>query len=382
MGRISSGWKLRQRAPGHAYAVRFWLNGREHERSTGTADATAAAREASRIYADEVGREPHRKRPRTTAGLTLEEFVAAWLVALSSTHDPGTCVTWELYARTHWLPHFEALHHLTEGGALDYMRARLLVVRGSTVRKELSALRNFVRWLVETGALAHEVRIPGVPKRAIGVAFEKRRRAAPVEMSPEESEALIAALPTWSNSRKLKDDQGNSKQFPIRARFLVGYETGLRPSTLDALEAGVHYRKGSSTILVTPEIDKNRWARELPLSARAREALDAVCPKRGLIFGKHDYREHLAEAAAVSLPPERAEVFAGAHLRSAFITHRLEASGNLPGVQYLAGHKLATTTARYVKPSLRAALEVVRESDAATKKPASHGKRKHRTEAT
>lgn len=256
---------------------------------------------------------------------------------------------------THWLPHFEAMHNFTDSMADAYMRKRLGSVQGSTVRKELTALRQFLVWAQAAGFVPRAVKVPSVPKRAIGTKFARRRRAGAIELSPVECKAMLAELPEWSTSRKVA-------RFPIRARFMVGYETGLRPSALDSLEAGVHYRKGSSTIMVTPELDKNRWGRELPLSAEARAALDAVCPADGVIFGKHDYREHLKAAAALALPPERAEIFCGAHLRSAMITHKLEATGNLPGVQYLAGHKLATTTAGYAKASMRAAMDVIRVS--------------------
>jgi len=51
-------------------------------------------------------------------------------------------------------------------------------------------------------------------------------------------------------------------------------------------------------------------------------------------------------------------VFTGQHVRSAAITRALERSSNLAGVMHLAGHKLASTTSKYVRPSLRAALDV------------------------
>jgi hypothetical protein len=63
-----------------------------------------------------------------------------------------------------------------------------------------------------------------------------------------------------------------------------------------------------------------------------------VCPKEGLIFGWHNYREYLKAAAEQVLPPERAKRFAGSHLRSARITHLAESSQNLPGVQFIVGH--------------------------------------------
>jgi site-specific recombinase XerC len=363
MGRISSGWKLRQRAPGHAYAVRFWLSGREIERSTGTSDPVEAGREASRIYADEVRRAPKPKR-RRAGSLDLEELVAAWIVDLAATHDPKTCKIWELYATTHWLPHFSAMHHVTDAMCSEYMRKRLLLVQKQTVTKELSALRQFTLWLLEVGAIPEEINVPSVPRRSLGTAHPVARRSAAIELSPEECERIIAALPEWSNSRRVD-------LFAIRPRFIVAYETSLRPSTLDALVAPDHYRRGSGSIRLTPGIDKNRMGREVPLSARARSALDVVLDMlppadgakayAGLIFGKHEYRDHLESAARSVLSPDRAQKFCGAHLRSARITHALERTGNLPGVQYLAGHKRASTTALYVRASYRAAEDVLRE---------------------
>jgi len=356
MGRTATGWKLRQRAPGHAYAVRFWVNGREHERSTGTSDPAEASREAGRIYADAIQREPPKQVVRH-GRLELEELIAAWATSLESTHDASTKQTWELYANTHWMPFFEgSTRRLTTAQCAEYMRSRLRVVQGATVRKELSALRQFFKWCVEVGELVSAPTAPSVPKRSTGTVFEKRRRVSAIELSPDECEAIIAALPEWSTSRKVKP-------FPIRARFLVAYETGLRPETLDLLEAPKHHRRGAATITLSSDLDKNRFGREVPLSREARGSLDAVSPVEGLLFGHHDYREHLSAAAKAVLPKERADKFTGAHLRSARITHWLEQSQNLAGVQYLAGHRNANTTARYVRPSLRAALQVVKLGD-------------------
>ena len=58
----------------------------------------------------------------------------------------------------------------------------------------------------------------------------------------------------------------------------------------------------------------------MPISDAAREALEEVRPEAGLVFGDHDYREHLAKAAGKALPKEVAERFCGAHLRSARLT--------------------------------------------------------------
>lgn len=282
-------------------------------------------------------------------------MIEKWLVSISATLDPATVKTWKLYAESHWLPFFDALHHVTPVMAVEYRDARLRVVQATTVRKELSALRSFIRWLSMHGFLERPVPVEGVPKRATGTRYEKRRRSAAIPLSPDEVEAIVAALPEWSESKKVAP-------FPIRSRFIVGYDTSLRPELLDLLSCPEHYSPGRTHLDIPPELDKNRWERAVPLTDRARAALDKVCPDNGMIFGKHDYRDQLRKAVADTLPPHRAKLFTGGHFRSARITHLLEQTGNLPGAQFLAGHKTTTTTARYVKPSLRAAEAMLKQA--------------------
>lgn len=352
MGRHAEGWKLRQRAPGYAHQVRFTHNGIEYIRSTGTSDREAAAREAARIYADIVRRSPVRRNVGAR-GQTLEELVAAWLVDRTAT-NPESSSTYDVYA-AHFLDHFSAVDHLTPGGAAEYMRARLRVVQAGTVRKELSALRSFLAWCVEFGVLEDAPAVPSVPTKTLGTRFEKRRRVKAIELSPREVAAFLSALPEWSTSKKVAP-------FPIRARFVVGYETSLRPSTLDRLSAPDHYQRGQDYLDIPPTLDKNRWDRSLPLSRRAQKELDRVCPESGLIFGAHDYREHVKAAALEALDPKRAAVFIGAHLRSARLTHWGEdPKASLLGIQFMAGHKQTNTTARYMRPSLRAAEALIKK---------------------
>jgi len=125
---------------------------------------------------------------------------------------------WEEYARSHFIPIFGSTEKLTESGCAEYRRVRLGKVLASTVRHELTALRNFVSFcaLEDIGAIPEPFAIAGVPKR-----------------------------------------------------------------------------------------------------------------------------------------------FAGSHLRSAMTTHELEQGKNIIGIQYRVGHKLLSTTSRYVKPSFRAAMETI-----------------------
>jgi hypothetical protein len=77
------------------------------------------------------------------------------------------------------------------------------------------------------------------------------------------------------------------KELPVLRRFarwavqrghLAKWETALRPQTIDQLRAPDDYRRGSESLLIRDEVDKNRFGRELPLSDAAREALNQVCP--------------------------------------------------------------------------------------------------------
>lgn len=358
MARPSSGWKLRPpRDKCGSYTVRFWWQGRDIERSTGTAEPERAAIEAARIYAREVSKPEQRRPAQVRIVGELEESVTRWLDSLIPTHDAGTVGCYLDYARSHWFPFFAGMHSLTDAECDRYMRERLTKVQATTVKKELSALRGFTSW-AHKEELIGPVVVPSVPKRSTGAAYRNekgkivRRRAAAIPLSPKEARAILAELPEWSTSKKVPE-------FPIRARFEVQYETGLRPELIDLLSVPEHYRKKATHLRVPGELDKARQARRVPLSAAAKKALDRVCPAEGLIFGKHDYREHLKLAAANVLPAERAELFCGAHLRSARITHWLEDGASLPGVMRLVGHTRIDTTAKYVRAADRAAEEIV-----------------------
>lgn len=293
--------------------------------------------------------------------------MSAWQEWLTTTHAERTRDVWRDYAKSHFIPFFGSVEKLTESGCAEYRRQRLGKVLAETVRHELTALRNFVAFcaLEDVGAIPDAFKIAGIPKRVTGKPHPVRRRSAADPVSPSEIARIIELLPEWGGRRgpKRRDLERPRKykvsEFPIRARFVVAYETGLRPGTLDALCVPEHYEKGAASLRLTDAIDKSRWGREVPLSLRAREALDAVCPAQGLIFGWHDYRSHLKAAAAKILPSEQAKRFAGSHLRSAMTTHELEQGKSIIGIQYRVGHKLLSTTSRYVKPSLRAALETL-----------------------
>ncbi|MEY4546779.1 MAG: Phage integrase family, partial [Pseudomonadota bacterium] len=274
------------------------------------------------------------------------EMMARWLVATRNEVDETTLRLYELHCRTHLAPHFDTLDSITTAAIATYGRVRLGKVERATLQKERSTLRRFLGWCAEQHHVEAAPELPVLPARATGTPFSVRRRGRATELSVEDVRALIVALPVWSNPR-------NAPRFPVRARFIVAYETSLRPSTLSALSVPEHYTAGASTLKLTAEIDKARFAREVPLSAEAKAALESVAPTSGLIFGEHDYRDILEKAAAV-LAPEKRATFTQYDLRHGRLTHLAE-TGNLTGAAYLAGHKRISTTDLYVRPGRRAA---------------------------
>ena len=87
---------------------------------------------------------------------------------------------------------------------------------------------------------------------------------------------------------------------------------------------------------IRAEADKAKYAREVPLTARAREVLDELCPAEGIIFPKFAWRYRLRAAAlAAGFEPERASQVKPYDFRHSVATERTERSGNLLGVGYL-----------------------------------------------
>lgn len=358
--RDSRGWSLRRANDKQVWYVRFRpaRGAPTIERSTGHYDRDLADIEAARIVAAErAGAVARTRKRRSGIAPALPLLVAEWLIALETTHAATTIKTWGDYARSHFLPFFGSTGNLTSESCRAYQRARLRQVEATTVRKEQSALRSLLGYCEEVGAVPPGVAVPALPKRATGTSHPQRRRRTAPPLTASQTLSIIRALPEWSTSRKVD-------RFPIRARFIVAYETGLRPTTLDRLQTPRHYRVGSAVLRLDKASVKERWARDVPLSRRARRVLDylleAMGPDySGPVFGWHNYREHIAAAARAALPPDVAERFCAAHFRSAMLTHNLSRGMSLPAAQWLVGHTLVSTTARYIKPGFESAAEAV-----------------------
>lgn len=358
MARPTEGFSLRPHPVTGIQQVRFTFKGRQREFSTGERDPGAAAQQAAAKYAAAISGRWDPDAPAALApGIPLDEKPGPeWLASLVGQLDKKTVDQYEMYLTTHWKPFFGSLDRILTPSVVDYTRKRLTEVVRKTVQKELSALRGFLAFSELPPVNNAPIYVPPPPRGKAGTKSTKYpHKTATVELEPARIEKILAALPEWSPGK------GENRPFPVRARFIVAWETGLRPATLDELSVPEDYRKRARFINLRDEVDKARFGRKLPLTKRARAALDSVIKGPGLIFGRHHYTELFKEAGkAGGLRGEDAKHFSPYDLRHALGTHLTEVSGgNLNGVAYLLGHKQITTTNRYVHASLKAAERVL-----------------------
>jgi site-specific recombinase XerD len=269
----------------------------------------------------------------------MEDAAVKWIEASRGLIADNTLTTYAQYFSSHLVDAFPSLLDVTPSSVKEYITKRLAVVRAQSVRKELSALRGVTAWAAETGLIAEQPLIPGIAKKVQGTAWSKKRRSKAGRLEVEEIEAFLAALPVTV-----------AKIGFVQARFVLQYEMALRPSLVDRLSAPEHWYPGSKYLTLDASSMKARTESEKLLTHRAKQALEDSYRGPGLIYGCHDYRLVVAEAALV-LPPEKAATFTTAHLRSAGLTHLVDQGASLAEVQAHADHKLASTTDRYLRSS-------------------------------
>jgi len=359
MGSKSHSYTVRDRGPKYNKTVVFWDPNlkRQVERSTQEKDPKRAEVRAAQIVAKAIASAPASGGGRTCVALPMADTAKDYLESLRNVLDDKTIAGYALTFSTHLVPEFPSVHDVSKSSTKIYVAKRLKFVQGSTVRKELSPLRGLVQWCEETGLIDEAPVIASVPKRAVGNAYRvevdgelvtRRRRSKPDELSPKEIRDIIGTLPEWFDGK------------PIRSRYLLQYSMGLRSHTVDQLELGVHWRRDSDWLVLEARSLKDRVADKRRLTTEAKVALTGACDglTSGVIFGEarsdKDHRTLIREAALEVLGEERGARFAPTHLRSAAITHFLDAGAPLTAGARFAGHKLVTTTDRYARPSQRA----------------------------
>ncbi len=335
MARRPEGFKLIRR--GKYYHVRFTHEGKRFSISTGEGDFGRAKEQAPKIYAETVNGESSKPAAvtRRTGGDATDVAVARWLHSLEGKLDPDTIKVYRRDYASKWLDRWASLDDVD---APAYVTERLRQVTASTVRKEASVLRGFLRFALGDRAPP----VPSVPKRSLGT--RKLRPAKAVIVEPKLLQKAIDTLPEWSKPRF-------GKRHAIRARIVVQYETGLRREAVSLIEwSDVR----GNVLEIRDEVDKVRFGREIPLSPRAVAALESLPKAPGPIFGDHDYRAALAKlAAAAGVPTVHLRA-----LRHNFGTHAASKMP-LPAVQFLMGHKHISTTAIYIQADKAAAFEAV-----------------------
>lgn len=349
MGRYAEGWKLVWRnGYGH---VRFTHEKARYFISTGERDPARAREQAAKIYAEVIGGKRRKVSAAVKVLQSLEVLFAEWLASLEGVLDEETIKTYRrTYVPTHFVPFFRSFDAIDESMIDAFARSRLRKVLRKTLSKELGALRGFLRWCKTEGFIAALPPFPEFAKTAKGKRSGSQRAAAN-ELTEAQVTAAIMSLPVMS-SRISKRDR---RLFVVRPRFVVAYETGLRPSTLDALSIPEHWSPGSDTLEVTDDIDKTRFGRHLTLTPAAKRALEQTVKllgiKRGAIFGSHDYRTYLR---GVGMDGELRTQLAAYDFRHARGTHLVDRGAALSGVAYQLGHTQVTTTNKYAHATRRA----------------------------
>lgn len=207
----------------------------------------------------------------------------------------------------------------------------------ATVRRHLSSLRGWFRFLVERGTLksnpVSEVRAP------------KRSAVLPKTLGIEDVTALVEA-PGGDADEDLRD----------RALLELFYSSGLRLAELQQLDLD-DLEGDLSELRVT---GKGRKQRVVPVGRKAREALrqwlrrrpDLAAPGEKALFLSRR-RQRLSRSAIqqrMKFWARRAGLPVNVHphrLRHSFATHLLEESGDLRAVQELLGHANISTTQIY-----------------------------------
>lgn len=301
------------------------------------------------MYSEVVAGSHRRKLrgPVLASRTELGPLTAEWIADLEATHDARTAQEYDWICQKQWLTRWKTLGEITTQAIGVYQRARLREVTKETTRKHIVALRTFLVWCRERGALADVPEIPELPQRSTGV--RARPVAHRVPFTPAEVERVIRILPVWGTKSE------RHPQFRVKDWAILAWETALRPATLAKLSVPEHFSRGSKRLTISDDIDKARFGRSVPLSLRASALLDRIAPKAGLIFGSHDYREALAVAGKKAVK----RTVRPYDLRHSRITAWLREGKDPLGVQYLAGHVDFSTTAIYTHPTEDAARKVV-----------------------
>ncbi|NWG53585.1 MAG: tyrosine recombinase [Hydrogenophilaceae bacterium] len=257
----------------------------------------------------------------------------------------------------------EALEAYVQGLARRKLKA-------ATVRRRLSALRQFYRFLLEEGDRTDD---PTARLRA-----PKGSRALPKTLASEDVARLIEGVGEARDATALRD----------RALIELLYGGGFRVTELVSLPVKAAPKPGQQHMIITGKGGRERMvvlgepalaaladylaAREsfLPKSPQKRERADKwLFPSPTAKDGKLTRRrvaQILAQAARIAgLNPKRVSPHV---LRHAFATHLVEGGADLRTVQTLLGHADISTTQIYTHVAQERLQQIVEQTHPLAKK--------------
>lgn len=281
-------------------------------------------------------------------GETLRDWIDGFLAWLAATRSPATVLT---YGTT--LAQLE--DHTAGRSELDTetLRRFLRAIGGdpATRARRLSALRQFTRYLRETG------RLDGDPTEPLDAPL--RRRRLPKALNQHQTEALLAAHPPG--------------KFPLRdaAMLELMYAAGLRVSEV----AGLNHRDVdvvAGRLRVVGKGNKERTCLFGTVAGAAlrdyleRERVAGPAPDEACFTGQTGRRLNVRTiravvarwAAAAGLPSGTSPHT----LRHSFATHLLDGGADLKTVQQLLGHASLATTQVYTHVSIDRLRDAIRQA--------------------
>lgn len=233
-----------------------------------------------------------------------------------------------------------------------------------TVRRKLSALRSFFRFLLREGVVADS------PVAA--VRGPKLHRDLPDVLSVNDVCALLDAAQTRADALSAQDPGGMDAYLALRDYALLEflYGTGARIAEAAGLSEGDVDRAAGCVRL----FGKGRKERIVPMSGKAAAALSALAAANaafrwggGAVFrnrrgGRVTTRLIERVFASALVPAGLPARFSPHALRHSFATHLLDAGADLRAVQELLGHASLSTTQIYTHVSLERIRAVYRSA--------------------
>jgi len=232
---------------------------------------------------------------------------------------------------------------LPDWDALDHQHVRSFAARshaqglsGRSVQRRLAAVRTFLGFLVNTGALRHNP--------ALGVQAPKVGRRLPATLDVDQMARLLSLRPrSVLQTRDL-------------ALMELLYSSGLRLTELTTLTLGQLDLPGG----LVRVLGKGRKERVVPVGSVAVRALTAWLAVRAALAAPDQQAVFVGRRGA-PLGARAVQLLVAAHARAmgvplhlhphmfrhAFATHLLESSRDLRAVQELLGHESISTTQIY-----------------------------------